>query len=360
MAVDDPRWTAVADLLVTWSTNVQPGERVLITMVEPETYALACAVHASVIAAGGIPHVEFQAARLERDLLALGSPAQAGRVPEMHRTAMAWADVSIALRGATAPDELEGASTESIAARRRAMGIVSALRTRTTRWVIVRVPGESLAAQAGMSLAALTSLFFEATLRDWEAEAREYRRAVERFDGAKEVRIVGRGTDLRLSIEGRKWMIEDGHVNIPGGEIYTSPVETSVEGQIAFEHAAVFAGRSIAGIKLRFEAGIVVDAHADSNEDLLADLLGIDAGSRRVGELGFGMNPAITELSGDSLLDEKVAGTVHVAIGRSYEECGGLNRSALHWDIVKDLRADGHVLVDGRPMFVGGRFVNLR
>ncbi len=356
--MDDPRWGALADLLVTWSTTVRPGDKVLISMVEPETYPLVCAVHAAVVAAGGIAHVELQAARLERDLLSLGSVAQAGQVPEMYEAAMAWADVSIALRGTGSADELDGVPSALIASRRRAMGIISALRTRNTRWVIARVPGEALARQAGVTAEALTATFFDACLRDWAMEARGYRRAAALFASAREIQVVGRGTDLRLSIAGRKWMIEDGHINLPGGEIFTSPVETSADGEIAFEHPSRYAGRAIAGIRLRFEAGIVVDAHADVNENLLTDLLAIDDGSSRVGELGFGMNPAITRFSGDSLLDEKIAGTIHIALGRSYDACGGRNESALHWDIVKDLREEGQVFADGRRVFVDGRFVD--
>ncbi len=353
----DPRWERLAQVVVNWSTRVGHGDRVLITMVEPETFPLVQAVHEAVVRAGGTAFVEFQASSLERDLLLHGSAAQVEVVPEIQWQAMQWADVSIAIRGAGELEELSHVSAGRIASRRGAVGRVSALRTETTRWVIVRVPSEGLARRANMTLPDLASAFFEATIRDWAGEAPGYQQVANLFRGAREVRIVGRGTDLTMSIAGRTWAIDDGRINLPGGEIFTSPIETSAEGVITFEHPAFFAGREIPGICLRFEQGAVVEATADANEDLLEGLLDLDGGSRRLGELGFGLNPALSVLCGDLLLDEKVAGTVHIALGRSYPQCGGENQSALHWDIVKDLREGGTVDVDGRTIFTDGRFL---
>ncbi len=353
----DPRWESLAAVLVGHSTAVRPGDRVLITMMETGSYPLARAVHAAAVRAGGLPQIEFQSAGIERDLLALGSDEQAGWVPEMQHKGMEWADVSIGLRGSANPHELEDVPAARIAARRRALGAVSALRTERTRWVIVRVPGPALAQAAGMSADSLESLFFAACLRDWAEERRRLEAAAGLFAGAREVRIAGRGTDLRLSIAGRTWMIDDGRINMPGGEIATCPVEDAVDGEIAFEQPAVFAGRSIPGIRLRFERGLAVEARADRHEDLLRSLLDVDEGARRVGELGIGMNPAIDRFCGDLFYDEKIAGTAHIALGRSYAECGGRNRSSLHWDIVKDLRAEGAIYADGRKVFEAGRFL---
>ena len=351
----DPRWERLAEVLVGYSTAVRPGERVLISMGEIETYPLARAVHAAVVRAGGFAQIEFQSAEMERALLAFGGEEQAAWVPELQKAGMEWADVSIGLRGSANPHELEDVPPARITTHRRALGIVSALRTRRTRWVIVRVPGPALAQQAGMDLDRFTRLFFDASLRDWAEESLRYRAVADSFAGTREVRIAGTGTDLRLSIEGRTWMIDDGRFNMPGGEIATCPVEDAVDGEIAFEAPSFFAGRKIAGIGLRFERGRVVDAHADQHEDLLLSLLDMDEGSRRVGELGIGLNPAIDRFCGDLFYDEKIAGTVHIALGRSYAECGGRNQSALHWDLVKDLRSDGALFADGRKVLeVGG------
>jgi aminopeptidase len=355
--MEDRRWSELAEILVGWSTEVRPGQRVLVSMTEPESYPLACAVNAAVVRAGALPQFELQSAVLERDLLALGSDEQAGWVPEMQRAGMEWADVSIGLRGAGGAD-LTGVSAARIAARRRALGQVSALRTRRTRWVVVRVPGPALAAAAGMSTEAFAAMFFDASLRDWAAESAAYRAAAARFAGSREVRLVGSGTDLTLSVAGRTWVVEDGRVNMPGGEIFTCPVEDAVNGEIAFEQPAIFAGTAISGIRLRVEAGRVIEARADRHQDLLLSLLDIDAGARTVGEFGIGLNAAVDRFCGDLFYDEKIAGTAHIALGRSYAEAGGRNESALHWDIVKDLRAQGAIYADGRRVFHAGRFVD--
>lgn len=352
----DPRWDRLAEVLVRYSTAVRRGDRVLITMVEPDTFPLTQAVHAEVVRAGGLPQVEFQSAAMERDLLELGDPTQIGWVPELQDHGMSWADVSIGLRGASSPSALDGIPAERIALHRRAMGVTSTARTERTRWVLVRVPNRRLARAAGLSAEQTRDLFFDAVLRNWEREARSYASIAELFAGGSRVAVQGPGTDLSFSVEGRTWEIDDGHINMPGGEIYTAPVEESVEGEIVFDFPGVYAGRSVPDVRLRFSRGQVVEAHAGGNEDLLHELLDMDEGSRRVGEFGVGLNAGIDRFWGDILYDEKIRGTVHIALGRSYAACGGRNRSALHWDIVKDLRSAGHVLVDGRVVLERGRF----
>jgi aminopeptidase len=284
----------------------------------------------------------------DRALLRLGSQTQATWLPEVEQQAMQWADVSIVLRAGDLVHEDGALPVERVAARRGALGRVSATRTAGTRWVIVRLPTPNVARQAGLTLDDLTEAFFGAVLRDW-AQARDaMQRVVERLADAREVHIQGRGTDLRLSMAGRTWLLDDGHINMPGGELATSPVEDSAEGEVLFEGPAVFAGHVFEGIRLRFEAGLAVEARADRNDALFQALLGIDEGARRVGEVGFGTNPGLRTLCGDLFYDEKVPGTFHLALGRSYASCGGRNPSALHWDIVKDLRGEGSVTVDGQ------------
>jgi aminopeptidase len=270
---------------------------------------------------------------------------------------MEWADVAISLRAGAAVLGEGDLAPDRVAARRAALGRVSATRTAGTRWVLVRLPTAGLARRAGLRPEALVDAFFAASLRDWGQEGRRDRAAAARFAGGREVRVRGRDTDLRFSIAGRSWLIDDGHINLPGGEIATSPEEASAEGEIRFEGPAVFAGHELTGVHLRFAAGRVVEASADRNAGLLRELLGIDDGARRIGEIGFGTNPGLRDLCGDLLYDEKVPGTFHLALGRSYAACGGRNPSALHWDIVKDLREEGTVTLDGRVVFEGGRLL---
>jgi aminopeptidase len=202
----------------------------------------------------------------------------------------------------------------------------------------------------------MMTFFFDATLRDWEAEARQYAVIRDRFQAAERVRIRGRGTDLVFSTAGRTYVVGDGRINMPDGEIYTAPVDDSAEGVITFEYPATFAGQSIAGIRLEFHHGEVVAASADTGEAFLHELLAIDEGARRIGEFGVGVNVAIDRFVGDIFYDEKIGGTMHLALGRAYAECGGVNASALHWDLVKDLRQEGAIELDGRVVCEQGRF----
>jgi len=353
----DHRWKQLADILVYYSTDIRPGDKVLISMMEIDTFPLARAVYAATVKAGGLPYVEFNSIFFERDLMLYGSIEQINRIGEMSIKGIEWADVYIGLRGASNPYELTGIAPERIAAHRRALGKVSAARTELTRWVIVRVPNAALAQQAGMSLDEMMDFFFNATLRDWTVESKFYSKIRDVFQAAETVRIIGKDTDLRLSTKGRVYLIDDGHINMPGGEIYTSPIEDSVEGYIYFEHPAVYAGQFIPGIRLEFSAGRVVKATAERNEVLLHRLLEMDEGANRVGEFGVGLNFWIDRYCYDIFFDEKIGGTIHIALGRSYRECGGMNYSALHWDIIKDLRNQGQIYLDGRKVFEDGKFL---
>jgi aminopeptidase len=355
-AFADSRWRQLSDVITGYSVAVARNQHVLISMLEPDTYPLVRALCASVIRAGGYPQVEFGASALEKDLLRLGTEEQVAWVPELTRLGMEWADVYIGVRGAANPFVLEGVAPDRIALHRKAIGRLSALRTAKTRWVLVRVPSDAMAQQAGMDVDEIMDLFFRAVLKDWTKEAEEYGRINALFEGGSEIRVTGNGTDLRFSTIGRRFLVEDGRINMPGGELYTSPRESSAEGTIRFSFPGSFAGQTVTGITLGFVNGKVVSAHAEQNEALLHRLLAMDEGASRVGEFGVGLNRTLDRPVGDPLFDEKIHGTVHLALGRSYAACGGLNDSALHWDLVTDLREKGEITVDGRQVFNAGRF----
>jgi aminopeptidase len=230
--------------------------------------------------------------------------------------------------------------------------------THDLRWVGCQYPTPALAQDAGMSLDAFTDFLFGACLLDWDAERERMSRYAERFDASDEVRIVGDGTDLTLSLAGRTGMIDAGGANMPGGEFFFSPVEDSAGGTIAFtEFPAVYAGREVTEIRLRFEGGRVVDARAATEEEFLLEQLDRDEGARRLGELGIGCNPGITRHLKNTLFDEKMDATVHLALGNGFPELGGENVSEVHWDIVKDLRRGGRILVDGEVVQENGAWL---
>jgi aminopeptidase len=219
-------------------------------------------------------------------------------------------------------------------------------------WVGCQYPTPALAQEAGMGTAEFADFLYGACLLDWDAERERMQHYADRFDAADEVRIVGAETDLRLSIAGRPMKVDAAGANIPGGEFFCCPLEDSAEGTIAFtEFPAVYAGRELSGIRLRFEGGRVVDASAETNEDFLVETLDGDEGARRLGELGIGCNPGITRYMKNTLFDEKIDGTVHLALGNGMPDLGGTNESRIHWDIVKDLRLPGtRIELDGEPV----------
>ena len=231
--------------------------------------------------------------------------------------------------------------------------------THELKWVGCQYPTPALAQDADLPLAAFADFLYGACLLDWDAEGERMSRYAERFEAADEVRIVAADTDVRLSIAGRPFKVDAGGANMPGGEFFTSPVEDSAEGEIVFgEFPAVYAGRDVAGIRLRFEGGKVVDASAETNEDFLLEQLDLDEGARRLGELGIGCNPGITRHMKNTLFDEKIDGTVHLALGNGLLDVGGTNESQLHWDIVKEMRAEGsRIELDGETVQESGRWL---
>jgi aminopeptidase len=225
-------------------------------------------------------------------------------------------------------------------------------------WVGCQYPVPALAQDAGMATDEFADFLYGAVLRDWDAERERMQRYADRFEAAEQVRIVGTSTDLTLSIAGRAMKVDAGGANIPGGEVFCSPVEDSAEGEITFaEYPAVYTGRDVAGIRLRFEAGRVVDASAEVNEDFFLETLDTDEGARFLGELGIGCNPGITRHTRNILFDEKIDGTVHLALGNGIHDIGGTNVSAIHWDIVKDLRPGGRIELDGEVVQQDGSWL---
>ncbi len=346
----DPRIEQYARVLVETCVDVQPGWQVLVSsspLARPlieETSRLIARRGAYAILrlsldgeATNLPWTEEASEEL------LGKPAPL-RVHELET-----ADALIHIAAPENTRELTAVSPERLGllqtAHRPAMERIF---TGDMRWVGCQYPTPALAQDAGMSFRAFEDFLYGACLLDWNAERDRMAKYAARFDVATEVRIVGEETDLRLSLAGRNAEIDAGGANVPGGEFFCSPVENSAEGSIAFtEFPAVYGGREVNGIRLRFQGGKVVDASADSNEDFLLEMLDLDEGARRVGELGIGCNPGITRHMKNTLFDEKIDGTVHIALGNGLPEIGGTNVSQMHWDIVKDLHNGGRIELDG-------------
>jgi aminopeptidase len=360
--MSDPRDRQLAELLVDTCVGVQPGWQVIVAgsplgrplleeivrvVAERDAYAL---LRLTFDEASLTPRSWVRAAPVER--LAIPAPL------DVH--AIENCDALIII---VSPENTRDAADIPQDRMAAVQGAYRPALERVFRhelpWVGCQYPTPALAQEAGMSTHDFAEFLYGACLRDWQAEGERMRRYSERFDAADEVRIVGAETDLRLSLAGRTMKVDAGGANIPGGEFFGCPVEDSAEGTIAFtEFPAVYLGREMNGIRLRFEGGRVVDASAETNEDYLLETLDADEGSRRLGELGIGCNPGITRYMRNTLFDEKIDGTVHLALGNGMPDVGGTNVSRIHWDIVKDLRLPGtRIELDGEVVQQDGAWL---
>jgi aminopeptidase len=343
----DPRVEQYAEILVDTCGGVQPGWQVIVS-AGPQGRPLAEEVARLVgkrgaysLARSGFTGSLAWLLEAPEDLL--------DTLPPIELYAFEHADGLISIDAPDNTREIAAVPPERLARlQASARPALERVYTNDLKWVGCNYPCPALAQDAGMSLGDYADFLYGACLLDWDAERERMSHYAERFDSGSEVRIVGAETDITLSLEGRSGIVDAGGSNMPGGEFYYSPVEDSAEGTISFlEFPAPFLGRDVKGIRLRFEGGTVVDASADAEEEFFLEVLDQDEGARRLGELGIGCNPGITRFMRNTLFDEKIDGTIHLALGNGIPEAGGTNQSELHWDIVKDLRPGGQILLDG-------------
>ena len=356
----DPRIDEYARLLVERSLGVQAGWQVAIRGNHLGR-ALIEAVMEQVARKGAYPILQLQfeqtggpfAREAPLDVLRVPAPIQRHIWETVDGVITIYSPES-AHEGSDLSDERQAALEQVIAPlRRRTMSL-------EIPWVIGEWPTQALADEAGMTYGEYEEFIFNAVLLDWDAEGERMRRIAELFDAGDEVRIEAGGTDLALSLAGRTGSVDDGHVNMPGGEVFYSPIEDSANGVIEFgEFPAVHFGTEVEGVRLVFENGRVVDASARVNEEFLLQTLDTDEGARGLGELVIGCNPGIQRFMKNVGFDEKIDGTIHLALGRSYTFIGGTNESAIHWDIVKDLRTSGRISVDGRLVQEAGGWLGV-
>jgi aminopeptidase len=343
--VTDPRVAAYADLLLDYSIGVQPGWQVLVaTTTEARPLAEELSRGLARRGAYALPRVHF-GGLYPLDVAATAAAPELG-LPPLELEVIERMDAGIFVLAPSDPPADDQVSPEALRSFRTQF---SAYRRRGRSGEMPEVrcdfPTSYFARLAELSLAEFEEVFYAACLRDWEAEGRRMRPVLERFDRAGEVRIVGAGTDLTLGLDGRKGKIDDGHQNVPGGEVFFCPVEDSAEGVIAFDWPPV---------RLVLHGGEVVEADGDER---IHTALETDAGARRFGELGLGCNEGITRRLGSVLFDEKMAGTVHLALGAGFASIGGRNESSLHWDLVKDMRPRGELSCDGEVVQRDGRWL---
>lgn len=366
--MSDPRVTNLAQILVGYSTEVKEGE---VVAIDGETAAspLLLAVYEEVLKVGAHPVTNVA---LDGQIAAYFKHAADPQLEWISPFAE-WmvdnVDVRIAIGASTNTRELSGVPPEKQTKRQAATGelMTRAMKRAAEgsfRWVYTLFPTSAYASEAEMSLADYEDFYYGACLADdgdplsaWKRASEETVRLAGWIEGHEEVRVTAPGTDITLGVAGRKFIPCVGDHNMPDGEFFTGPVEDSVEGEVSFHLPAVIGGREVSGVHLKFEAGRVVDASAQRGEEYLLKLLDTDDGARTLGELGIGTNYSIDRGTREVLLDEKLGGTVHMALGAAYPESGGTNDSAVHTDLVCDLRLGGKLEVDGVVMQEDGKFV---
>ncbi|MBM3315081.1 aminopeptidase [candidate division WOR-3 bacterium] len=364
----DYRIENLAKLLVRYSLRLKKGEWIeIIGPYIAEELLLACQVEA--LKAGA--HVSLRVLLPDSTYLFYrhAGPEQLRFISPMEKVATERRDAMLFIWGGWNTKELTAIDPKRMAAVQASRRPLFETRLKREaegkfRWVGTMFPTDSSAQDAEMSRSEYQDFVYGAgmvgrpdAIARWQAVSRQQAKLVRFLNRLSSIRIVGEDTDITFRTKGRKWVNCDGHVNFPDGEVFTSPDETSTEGRIRYTFPAVYGGKEVHNVRLTFRRGRVVEAKADKNEDLLRAMLKSDDGASRVGELAFGTNYSIKRFTKNTLFDEKIGGTMHVAVGAALPEAGGKNKSGVHWDMVCDTRKDFVVYGDGRPVFRNGRFL---
>jgi aminopeptidase len=370
----DSRHANLARILVNYSTKVKTGDHVAI-FSQPAAIPLVREVYREVLRAGGFPYyllgglksrVELEA--LAYTLFTEGNEAQIQHVNRMEKMVREEFEVMISLYSQVNTRSLSNVDPGQQRLRLRAYSDLTQTYLERSaagefRWVLSMFPTEAYAQDAEMSLAEFEAYVYSTTYADtpnpierWQEIHDEQQLLVDWLKGKKQVEVKGPEVDLTLSIEGRKFINSDGTHNMPSGEIFTGPVENSVNGWVRFSYPAVLRGREVEGVELHFEEGKVVKASATKNEAFLLEMLDADEGSRYLGEFAIGTNRRINRFIKNILFDEKIGGTIHLAVGAGYPETGSKNKSALHWDMICEMRDGGQIFVDGELFYESGKF----
>ena len=365
--MSDPRMQKLADILVNYSTKVKPGDWVHINasiLAQP----LAKEVLSAVLKAGGYPSLTLASPDLDTQYLAEANEDQLRWTPPLEMNVIEKADVWIILEAPENTRSMTNVDPERQQMRNSAYAewmdiYMKRSASGDLRWVMTNFPCQALAQDAEMSLAEYEDFVYAATFADqddpvgrWQAIRTEQAHLVQWLAGKKEVAIRGPHVDLTMSIAGRSFINSYGDQNMPSGEIFTSPVEDSVNGWVEFAYPAIYLGVAVEGVRLEFEKGKVVKASAKKGEEFLLKMLDSDEGARRLGELGIGTNYGIQKFTRDILFDEKIGGTFHLALGNGFPEAGGGNESNIHWDLIADGTNATSILVDDEVFYENGKF----
>jgi aminopeptidase len=364
----DARVEKLAQILVDHSAEIKPGDRVAI---EATTAALPLvrALCATILERGGYPHLLLELPDQEEILFAHANDEQLDAIPAFRKLAYDQFESRIRIHSATNPRALS--SVDPARLRRHQKASASILETqmrrgadRSFKWVTTLFPTEGYAIEAEMSLSNFEDFVYHACHADqadpvayWNKVEASQKKIIDRIEGHDQVVLRGPNVDLSLSIKGRKFLNAAGKSNMPDGEVFTGPVEDTLNGFVRYSYPAIYGGVLVEGVELTFSNGKVTKAQAEKNQPFLMEMLASDAGARYVGEFAIGTNYEIDRFSHNILFDEKLGGSFHMALGAGYPETGSHNKSIIHWDMICGMQKDSEILLDGEVVYKNGKFV---
>ncbi|WFO75237.1 aminopeptidase [Desulfurococcaceae archaeon MEX13E-LK6-19] len=364
----DPRVSRLAKLIVNYCVEVRENEEVVIS-AGLEALPLVREIYKEVVSIGAYPlMVNLRDEVLDEIFYKYARDNVLTHVSDIEKSIMEKVNVFISILSPSHTKHLSSIDPKRISVRSRSrLELNKIFLERSARkelkWVVAPYPTKALAQEAGMSLLEYEDFVYRATMVDnidpvkaWKEKASWQQKIADFLNKVSELKFSGPGINLYMRVDGRKWINDDGKNNMPGGEVFSAPIEDSVEGWVEFDYPAIWRGVEVEGVKLVFKKGTVVEAKARRGENFLKKMLETDDGAKRLGEIAFGLNYNIDIFTKEILFDEKIGGTIHMALGSAYPETGGKNISSIHWDMIKNMKKH-KVYADGDLVYVNGRFI---
>ncbi len=351
----DPRLKRLAGIFTDYSVRIKKGDVVQLSY-GPEARELALEIYKRILKKGAFPRVRCSEQGFSYAYYRIAKDEQLKSLPKIALFEAKNTDAWISIGSEYNTREFSNINPKKLSMRSKAVKRIQDTVMKKNNWVIFEYPTNSLAQDAEMSLEEFEDFVFKAALKDWKKEVKKQQKLMNLLNKTDRVRIEHEDTQLSFSIKGKKAVKCAGTHNMPDGEVFTEPVKNSVEGFIKYSFPAIRSGAEVRGIRLEFRKGKVVKATAEKNERLLKTMIRTDAGAKYAGEFGIGLNYNIKKHVKQILFDEKIGGTIHLALGMAFPETGGENKSAIHWDMIKDMRKGGKIYFDGKLVMKNGKW----
>jgi len=354
----DLRTRKLAQLAVRYSVFVKPGEKVIISGGN-EAIDFLVELYKEIILRGAHPLVKVGLPNVSDFFYKYATKEQIERFPEELMNSIKNADKYIGILTDLNTRELTSSDSKKITQRQKVTYPLSDYicnEKDKIRRCTIAYPVMALAQEAEMSLTEYENFVYNSCLQDWKKLGKKIDKIKSFFEKGKSVHLIGEGVDLKFSIKGKNSVADKGEENMPGGEVFMAPIRESLNGYIKFEYPAIRSGKEVTDVFLKFENGKVIESSASKNEDFLKEMLNTDENASYVGEFGIGCNPKLNKFTKNLLFDEKIGGTIHLALGMAYKENGGGNDSSIHWDIVKDMKK-AKIILDGKVVQENGKWM---